>query len=85
MTLTYLAAALLVLGGVLYVITLKQVEKLRSRGLYPESGTATIADVERLYRAGYRRLAIRCYREIHGGNIASARKAVHSMFSQQGA
>lgn len=66
-----------------HLLTLRRVERLRQCGLYPERGTATLADVERLLKAGYSTLAIRCYREIHGGSIAEAKKTIHTQFARQ--
>lgn len=49
---------------------------LRKKGIYPKIGSATMADVENLARAGHRILAIRVYREIHTVSLREARKAV---------
>ena len=51
----------------------------RRSGLIPSTGRATMADVERLARAGERIYAIRCYREIHRCSLADAKKAVDAL------
>ncbi len=38
---------------------------LRQLGLYPAPGNASLMDVERLVKAGYRVDAVRCYREVY--------------------
>jgi ribosomal protein L7/L12 len=51
----------------------------RRSGLLPKVGQATMADVERLVRAGERILAIRCYREIHKCSLQDAKRAVDDL------
>ena len=51
----------------------------RRSGLLPPAGQATMADVERLVRAGQRIYAIRCYREIHYCGLAEAKKAIDDL------
>lgn len=53
---------------------------LRQLGLYPSPGNASLMDVERLVKAGYRVDAVRCYREVypHVG-LAEAVTAVDKM------
>ncbi|MGC9941969.1 MAG: hypothetical protein ABSE48_09045 [Verrucomicrobiota bacterium] len=51
----------------------------RESGLLPPRGHATMADVERLARAGHKIAAIRCYREIHNVGLAEAKKAVEDL------
>ena len=48
-------------------------------GILPAAGTATMADVERLVRAGERIAAIRVYREIHHVGLAEAKKAIDDL------
>ena len=51
----------------------------RRSGVLPAAGTATMADVERLVRAGERIAAIRVYREIHHVGLAEAKRAVDEL------
>ena len=51
----------------------------RRAGVLPAAGTATMADVERLVRAGERIAAIRVYREIHHVGLAEAKKAIDDL------
>jgi ribosomal protein L7/L12 len=53
--------------------------QLRRAGLYPQPGQATMADVQRLLRAGHRVWAVRCYREVHHCDLAEAKKAVDEL------
>ena len=56
------------------------IRSLRRQGIYPQSGQASMADVERLSKTGYRIEAIRCYREVnpHAG-LAEAKNAVEAL------
>jgi hypothetical protein len=56
-----------------------RIQALRRRGIYPAKGRATTADVERLLKAGHRIWAIRCYREIHDVELATAKAAVETL------
>jgi len=47
--------------------------------LLPAPGKATMADVERLVRAGEHLAAMRCYREIHPVSLAEAQKAIDDL------
>jgi hypothetical protein len=51
----------------------------RRSGVLPAAGTATMADVERLVRAGENIAAIRVYREIHHVGLAEAKKAIDDL------
>lgn len=53
--------------------------RARSAGIYPAPGTGCDADVERLARQGEKGLAIRLYRELHGGDLKTARIRVEEM------
>ena len=53
----------------------------RRSGVLPAAGTATMADVERLVRAGERIAAIRIYREIHHVGLAEAKKAIDELYN----
>jgi hypothetical protein len=52
---------------------------LRRSQILPPAGQGTMADVERLVRAGERIAAIRVYREIHHVGLAEAKKAVDDL------
>jgi len=58
---------------------LQPAKRLLPPGLLPPPGTATMADVERLVRAGEDVVAMRCYREIHPVNLAEAHKAINDL------
>ena len=64
---------------VLMIFSSRQVAAGRRSGVYPAEGQATMADVERLARAGEKIHAIRCYREIHNCGLAEAKKAVEEL------
>lgn len=73
-----LLCPLALLLGVRY-LTHRRLARLRRAGLYPATGQATLADVERLQRAGLTPWAMRCYREIHRCSLRQARHAVESL------
>lgn len=79
MNLLWLALILLVLAVGFHISTLLQLAKLRRAGLYPQSGQATMADVERLMSSGLSVWAIRCYREVHGCSLRQAKESVASI------
>jgi ribosomal protein L7/L12 len=60
----------------------RQLALLRARGIYPEPGRETDADVVRLIQEREKILAIRCYRAIHGGGLKEAKEQVERI--QQG-
>jgi len=51
----------------------------RRRGLCPPAGSGSDADVAALAARGEKLLAIRLYRELHGGGLKAAREAVERM------
>jgi len=51
----------------------------RSRGLCPPAGSGCDADVVELAARGEKLLAIRLYRELHGGGLKEAKEAVEAM------
>ncbi|HTV43529.1 MAG TPA: hypothetical protein VMF08_23400 [Candidatus Sulfotelmatobacter sp.] len=51
----------------------------RRSGILPPAGQATMADVERLVRAGERIAAIHVYREINHVGLAEAKKAIDDL------
>jgi hypothetical protein len=65
---------------ILLVVRSARKSWLRRRGLYPPPGQASMADVERLLKAGYRIEAIQCYREIFPrAGLADAKEAVDDL------
>jgi hypothetical protein len=70
---------LLVVKLIGYYTSRSRDAKLRESGLLPATGQATLADVERLIRAGQRTTAIRCYREIYHCGLAEAKKAIDDL------
>jgi hypothetical protein len=58
---------------------LRPAEQSLPPGLLPSPGTATMADVERLVRAGEDVLAMRCYLEIHRVGLPEAQKAINDL------
>jgi hypothetical protein len=67
----------------LTVLMLKSGSRLaraRSRGILPPAGSCSDADVAALMARGERHLAIRLYRELHGGGLKEARQAVDESF-----
>ena len=79
MNLIWLALILVILVLGFHISTLLQLARLRRAGLYPETGQATMADVERLLRGGLSIWAIRCYREVHGCSLRQAKEAVANL------
>jgi ribosomal protein L7/L12 len=57
----------------------KRAESLRARGLYPETGKETDADVIKLLKAGEKIMAIRCYRALHHAGLKEAKEAVEAI------
>jgi hypothetical protein len=53
--------------------------KARSRGLLPPAGSCSDADVMELAARGETRVAIRLYRELHGGGLKDARLGVEDL------
>ncbi len=82
MTFYHLGITLIGVFVIAHLWSLLRVGRLRRRGLYPKRGGATMADVERLLEAGYSGYAMRCYREIHGGSLASTKEAVRTQYPQ---
>jgi hypothetical protein len=78
----WVAVAALLLVIVAHALTSFQVAKLRRAGRYPQRGTATMADVERLLNMDSRGLAVRCYREIHGCSVRQASDAVGALVAK---
>jgi hypothetical protein len=55
----------------------------RSRGLCPPAGSCSDADVATLASRGEKHLAIRLYRELHGGGLKEARLAVEALLRER--
>ena len=79
MTLLWIFIGSVVLVLVSQAIVRLRVNAMRRAGIYPAEGQATMADVERLVRAGQRIWAIRVYREIHHVGLAEAKKAIDNL------
>lgn len=61
-----------------------ELSRARQRGIYPAKGKATMEDVRRLALSDKVTFAIRAYREIHGGSLKKARRAVEQIVSPAG-
>jgi hypothetical protein len=62
-----------------------QLRRARHAGLYPPPGRGSDADVAALAARGEKLLAIRLYRELHGGGLKEARVAVEALALPAGA
>lgn len=72
-------AGLVIVQTVLMLKSGSSLAKARSRGLLPPAGSCSDADVIALTARGEKRVAIRLYREIHGGGLKDARLAVEAL------
>jgi ribosomal protein L7/L12 len=79
MALRWIIAGLIGAVGVARIVISWRNLARRRHGILPPAGQATMADVERLVRAGERLAAIRVYREIHHVGLAEAKKAVDDL------
>ena len=79
MTLIYLACGLLLLVVSNSAYQALRIARLRRSGVYPLAGRANDGDVLRLLRSGRRHLAMRCYREIHGGTLTDSKAAIDNI------
>ena len=79
MRLLWIALGLFGVFVVASIFATRRDSAARRSGLLPAAGKATMADVERLLRAGQTIYAIRCYREIHNCGLAEAKKAVEDL------
>jgi ribosomal protein L7/L12 len=77
MTMSF-ASLVLALTGVM-LKSGSSLAKARSRGLLPPAGSCSDADVRALMVRGEKRMAIRLYRELHGGSLKEAREAVEGL------
>lgn len=82
LSMQFIAAVVVGLALVLTVLMLQSrsgLAKARSRGLCPPAGSCSDADVLALMVRGEKLLAIRLYRELHGGGLKDAKKAVDAL------
>jgi len=56
-----------------------RLDALRFRGLYPREGEGSDEDVRRLKQTGEKIYAMRLFRELHGGSLVEAKRAVEDM------
>jgi ribosomal protein L7/L12 len=80
MILLWIALGLVGLFVAAFVLASLRDASARRSGFLPAEGQATMADVERLAKAGQRIYAIRCYREIHRCGLAEAKKALDDLY-----
>ncbi len=81
--LSWQAIAAVLAGSVLTLTVLmlksgSSLARARSRGLLPPEGSCGDADVAALMARGEKRVAVRLYRELHGGGLKEARQAVEA-------
>lgn len=72
-------AALLLIPGALLARQQGKLRQARRDGLYPPTGSGNDAHVAALLARGEKGLAIRLYREVHGGGLKEARLAVEKL------
>jgi len=72
-------ATLLLIPGALLARYQNRLRRARRDGLYPPPGSGSDAHVTALMARGEKHLAIRLYRELHGGGLKDARLAVESL------
>jgi hypothetical protein len=77
---------LLLIAGLVFLLVIsglfisgRHTRTLRARGLYPEAGKETDADVLKLLKAGEKIAAIRCHRALHGVGLKEAKEAVGAL------
>lgn len=76
-------AGLLVVPAALIARQQQKLRKARREGLYPPPDGGSDAHVASLMAHGEKSLAIRLYRELHGGGLKDARFAVEEMYQRQ--
>lgn len=80
MILLWILIGAVVVVCVLVMLLARRDSALRRAGVLPLEGEGTMADVERLVRAGQKIEAIRVYREIHPEvGLAEAKQAVEKL------
>lgn len=68
---------LIVLAGpVAWLLSARRLRTLRANGFYPQEGSESETDVERLKAAGETVLAVRCYRAVHRVSLEEAHAAI---------
>lgn len=66
-----------VLASLIYTKT--TLAGLRRKGIYPQAGQASMADVARLKKLGLTAWAMRCYRDIRRCSLRQAKEAVDAL------
>jgi len=80
MTLLWIGLGFVGFAAVAVIFISRRDPSLRESGVLPPPGQATMADVERLVRAGQQIHAIRVYREIHPHvGLVEAKAAVDNL------
>jgi len=82
MTLVYIAVSLAIVFSLWVMVGEWKIRRDRARGLYPQLGQETEADIEDLLRRGEKIYAIRVYRQIHGVGLKQAKEAIESLSEQ---
>lgn len=73
-------AVLVIVLSVLFNV--RHIAGLRRKGIYPRQGLALESDVQRLLNEGYPAEAIRCYRELSGCDLRTAKAYVDDLLAQ---
>lgn len=76
---TAILAGLIIVPGLLLRLSDRNLRRARASGLYPAPGTGSDAQVAALLARGEKILAIRLYRELHGGGLKEAKEAVEAL------
>ena len=79
---THASTLFLVLLAAIVIAPRIHISWLRLSGVYPRAGHAK--DVQRLLFSGRPALAMRCFRELHGGSLKQAKAAVEAMRQEAG-
>lgn len=67
--------------SIAHIWTHLRIMVLRAKGIYPQAGQASDADVKQLLQSGHRILAMRCYREVHGCSLREAQAVVAKLMA----
>jgi len=81
---THASTLFLVLLAAIVIAPRIHISWLRLSGVYPRAGHAKPEDVQRLLFSGRPALAMRCFRELHGGSLKQAKAAVEAMRQEAG-
>ena len=74
-----------ILAGLVLALTVLMLKggsslaRARSRGLLPPAGSCSDADVMALMARGEKRIAVRLYRELHGGDLKEALESIEGL------